>query len=899
LAGPRAGLPAYLPQACLLDAREPSTMTRILLVALLILPLAANAATPPITTQLPRNVRPTHYEIALTPDAQAMTFDGKVTISIDVLEPTAAITLNAIDLAFASADVTDSKGRSSFGAVSIALSEAHQTATFTLQKPLPKGHYRLALSYRGKIGTQLVGLFAIDYDTAQGSRRALYTQLEAADARRFIPCWDEPNYKATFTLEAIVPAGQRALSNMPVAQQTDLGDGHQRVRFAESPKMSTYLLFFGTGEFDRITTHEGNTEIGVVTKKDSAPQAAFALESSRAVLHEYNDYFGVPYPLPKLDNIASPGSSQFFSAMENWGAIYTFENSILLDPSIATQADKQYAFNVLAHEMAHQWFGDLVTMSWWDDLWLNESFASWMSSRTAARLHPEWDTALDAVAKREHAMKSDALVTTHPVVQRITSVEQATQAFDAITYTKGEAVIRMLESYVGDDAWRTGLRRYIRKFSYGNTVSDDLWHEIATAARAPVMAIARDFTLQPGIPLIRVGAAICTTGHTTLQLTQGEFSRDRPDKKPLTWRVPVIVESLEATQPVRAVVSDGKATVTVPGCGPIIVNAGQSGYFVTQYSPTQFAQIRDSFTKLAAIDQLGILSDTWSMTFSGAEPVSNALDLTATTPGQANPKIWSNIASYLGSVNNYYTSEDVVRRDRFRAFAITTLESVFSNVGWTARPNESDSVALLREELIDTLSALGDHSIIIEAQRRYRASKTDPTAIPAALRTTLLGVVARHADAATWDQLHAEARAERTPLVKDHLYVLLSTTEDETLARHALELALTSEPDLNNSASMIAGVAQLHPDLALDFALDHKDAVDARVDASGHARFYPSLGASSLNAATAEKIEAYAAQLAPDTRRNANVAIATINYRIKVRNERLPDIDAWLSSHGY
>ncbi len=860
----------------------------------------AAAADGQTTTQLPRTIRPTHYDVALVPNAQARTFEGKVGIAIDVLEPTATITLNALDMTFNSVNLTDSAGNKWHGEPKITTREADQTATFTFDRPIPKGRYRLNLEYRGKIGTQPIGLFAIDYDTAAGPRRALYTQFENSDARRVIPCWDEPAYKATFALEATVPSDQMAVSNMPIATQTEIDGGRTRVRFAESPKMSTYLLFFGLGEFDRATARIDNTEIGVVTKKGSASQAAFALESSRAVLHEYNDYFGIPYPLPKLDNTASPGSSQFFDAMENWGAIFTFENSILLDPSIATQTDKENIFDVLAHEMAHQWFGDLVTMTWWDDLWLNESFASWMSSRMAVRLHPEWDSALNAVATREHAMKIDALATTHPVVQHITTVEQASQAFDEITYQKGEALIRMLESYVGDDAWRTGLRSYIHKYSYGSTVSDDLWREIEVAAHTPVLTIAHDFTLQPGIPLIQVGDTVCKDGSTTLQLTQGEYSRDRPGKKPLRWHVPVIAQTLGSTTAVRTVVGNGKAIVTVPGCGPIIVNAGQSGYYVTRYSSALFAQIRDHFSDLAAIDQLGILSDTWSAAFSGVQPAANALDLTAATPAQANPKIWITLASYFRGVNDYYTQDDVARRDRFRAFAIATLEAAFANVGWTAQPKESDSMTSLREALIETLSQLGDHDIITEARRRYRASKTDATAIPAALRTTLLGVVARHADVATWDQLHEDARREKTPLIKDRLYSLLATTEDEAMARRALELSLTNEPQTTESANMIANVARLHPGLALDFSIAHRNIVDERVDASSLSRYYPSLGTTSLEAATAETIRAYAAaHIAPDARHDAEVAITTINYRIKVHAERLPEIDAWLSAHGH
>uniref|UniRef100_UPI00261B8B7F M1 family metallopeptidase n=1 Tax=Janthinobacterium sp. TaxID=1871054 RepID=UPI00261B8B7F len=402
------------------------------------------------TTQLPRGVTPQHYALSLTPNAQAATFAARAVITIDVATPTSTITLNALELAFQHADIAGAGGKKQT-ASKIEVDTATQTATFHFARPLAKGQYKLALDYSGKIGTQATGLFSLDYDTPAGHQRALYTQFENSDARSVIPSWDEPNYKATFALDVTVPSSQMAVGNMPVATNKDLGNGSKRVSFAVTPRMSTYLLFFGVGDFERSTTMADGTEIGVITQKGSLAQGSFALDESARTLREYNDYFGVRYPLPKLDNIAAPGRSQFFAAMENWGAVFTFENSLLFNPAISTQADKENIYSTLAHEMAHQWFGDLVTMRWWDDLWLNEGFASWMESRTTAKLHPEWNTALSAVGVREAAMGLDALATTHPVVQRIATVEQASQAFDTITYQKGESVIRMLEAYVGPD----------------------------------------------------------------------------------------------------------------------------------------------------------------------------------------------------------------------------------------------------------------------------------------------------------------------------------------------------------------------------------------------------------------------------------------------------------------
>jgi aminopeptidase N len=854
---------------------------------------ALAAESTPTPTQLPRLVRPTRYNVTIEPDAAALTFRGDVAISLEVLAPVQSVTLNALDMKFASVRFTDGTGKVVATEPKITMDEAAQTATFTFDKKVPSGSYWLALDYTGKIGTQAVGLFAIDYDTAGGKKRALYTQFEASDARRMIPSWDEPAYKATFVLEAIVPQGQMAVSNMPVAERSEIAGGRARVRFQQSPKMSTYLLFFGLGEFDRTTAKLGATELGVVTQKGKSDQAKFARDSAVEVLREYNDYFGIPYALPKLDNIASPGSSRFFGAMENWGAIYTFEYAMLLDPAISTQADKQAVFGVAAHEIAHQWFGDLVTMRWWDDLWLNEGFASWMASRTTQRLHPEWSADLAAVGSRERAMDRDGIATTHPIVQKIETVEQTAQAFDAISYSKGQAVLHMLEGYVGDDAWREGVRRYMKAHAYGNTTSDDLWREVEAAAGQPITAIAHDFTLQPGVPMIRVAAATCQNNQTTLQLVQEEFTSDRPSKKPLQWRVPVTAKALGAKAPVRHVVTGGKATLTVPGCEPVVINAGQSGYYRTLYASSQFDEIAKRFATIPALDQLGILSDAWALGLAGQQSSTDVMRLALATPPTADPKVWGKVTGVLAGLNRYYDGEGE-RQAHVRAFAISRLSPVLGRLGWTPKAGEPDTVAILRTELIATLSELGDGKVIDEARRRYEAG--DEKSVPPSLRKTILDVVARHADAKTWDRLHAAARAEKTPLVKDHLYALLASTEDAALAKRALDLALTDEPGPTNTPAMIGGVSDLHPELAFDFAMAHMAAINERVDSSSRSSYFPALASRSFDPKMIDKVNAYAkAHLAPSARRVAETVVAGITDHIRIRRDRLKAIDEWLA----
>ncbi|UOT00254.1 M1 family metallopeptidase [Xanthomonas arboricola] len=858
-------------------------------------PAPPSAAASSITTQLPRTAKPTHYAVEITPHADKMTFDGKVAIDISVLQATDRIVLQAANLSLARGTLTQKGGKPQ--AATVSTDAEAQTATFAFDKPLAVGEYVLSIDYSGVINTQANGLFALDYTTAQGARRALFTQFENSDARRFIPSWDEPNFKATFDLAINAPAGQMAVSNMPVASSKPGANGRTRIAFQTSPKMSTYLLFVSVGDFERATvTADNGTEIGVIAQKGKVDQAQFALESGRDVLHEYNAYFGIPYPLPKLDNIAAPGRSQFFSAMENWGAIFTFEYSLLLDPAVANIDTKQGVFTVAAHEIAHQWFGNLVTMAWWDDLWLNEGFANWMEARTTAKLHPEWDIDKTGPAlKSRAAMRRDAYATTHPVVQHVATVEQASQAFDAITYQKGEAVIAMLEDYVGSDHWRTGVRSYIKQHQYGNAVTDQLWQQIdAVAPGKQFTQVAHDFTLQPGVPLIKASSR-CVGGQTAVTLEQGEFTLDRPDKQPLRWHVPVVLRSGNGA-PLRVLV-DGTAQVQVPGCdAPVVVNAGQKGYFRTWYAPAQFKALTTRFAALPVVDQVGVLNDTNALAGAGVQAQADVLDLTAQVAAGASPDVWDMVASIYDDVDGSF-ERDPAARTAWRAYAVPRLSAEFATLGWDNRAGDSAQIQQLRTRLIATLSDMGDAAVIAEARRRFAAFQANPASLSPELRDSVLGAVAHNADAATWDALHALARQETSSMVRDTYYDFLSMPNDEALAKRALELALTAEPGATTGASMIDRVASRHPELAFDFAVAHRTQVDTLVDSTSRARYYPGLGMDSAELATADRIKAYAEQyIAPTSRQAADNAINTIQTRVKLRAASLPQIKAWLKA---
>ncbi|HEX5184325.1 MAG TPA: M1 family metallopeptidase [Allosphingosinicella sp.] len=862
---------------------------------------AAAPALPPlalrdIPTQLPKTVRPAQYALNIRPDAAKLAFAATATIDIDVLQPVKEITLNAVDMQFGRVTLAPLPGNAHpMAASDVHMDEAAQTATMTFPSTIHPGRYRLVIDYRGRIYQQAAGFFALDYDSASGRKRALFTQFEAPDARRFFPGWDEPRFRTPYTLTVTVPAENSVVGNMPAATVKPQPGGLKTITFMTTPAMSSYLVFFATGDFDRITTRAAGTEIGVVTRRGNGEQGRWALQSAARILPFYNHYFGTPFPLPKLDNVAGPGSSQFFGAMENWGAIFTFENVLLLDPAITSEASRQRIFGVAAHEMAHQWFGDLVTMAWWDDIWLNEGFASWMATKSTAALHPEWHPELGLVDSREAAMRLDSVATTHPVVQHIATVDQMSQAFDTITYQKGEAVITMLEDYVGSETWRRGIQAYIRAHRLSNAQSDDLWAAIEAAAHKPVTAIAHDFTLQPGIPLIRVTEAACRAGRTELILAQEEYSRDRPDKAPLRWRVPVIAASLGGAE-ARTVVSGGHGRLSVPGCGPLLVNEGQTGYYRTLYTPAMLRALTGAYARLKPIDQIGLLADNWSLGLGGYESPAVALDMTAAAPADANPALDERVAGILRQIYELYAGDEA-RQAAAARYASAKLGPVFRRLGWRARPNEPAPDAVLRADLIGALGAWGDPEVVAEARRLYETG--DPLAKSGPLRTTILAVVARNVDAAGWDRLHEAAKAEHNPLVRAQLYRLLGSANDPALAQRALDLALTDEPGPTTSPNIIAAVAAEHPDLAFDFALAHKDRVESLVDASSRSRYLPGLAAGSSDPAMIARLQAFADRyMTPQSRRPADIAIASIRDRVKVRETRRPDITRWLDAHG-
>ena len=429
------------------------------------------------------------------PNVDALRFTGTESVQLQFRAATATVQFNSLNQSLSQVRLD---GRPVKGVTS---SDEQQLTTVTLTKPLT-GLHTLSFSYSGKIETQPVGLFAQKYTRAGGGQGVLLsTQFEATDARRMFPCWDEPAFRADFHLTVTVPAAWATVGNMPIERRTVHGQ-QATVSFQRSPKMPSYLVEFTAGDLREVSAARGGTRFGVWAVAGHEQDGAVALASAQDILADYNDYFAHPYPLPKLDSIAVPGG--FSGAMENWGAI-TYNDQILLVSPSSTLQDRQTVFSVQAHEMAHQWFGDLVTMGWWDDTWLNESFASWLAAKETAARYPQWRWWEQEDVSKESAMAADARATSHAIEQHVTDELQAADSFDSdITYSKGEALLRMLEAYIGEDVFRQGIRNYIKSRAYSNAAAADLWNALGQASGKNVTrartAAQRD--RRAGFPLV-------------------------------------------------------------------------------------------------------------------------------------------------------------------------------------------------------------------------------------------------------------------------------------------------------------------------------------------------------------------------------------------------------------
>ncbi|MFL6506225.1 MAG: M1 family metallopeptidase, partial [Candidatus Udaeobacter sp.] len=674
--------------------------------------------------KLPKEVVPTEYAIRIVPKLDNFTFAGSETVKLTVRSPVHQLVLNGLELKIEAAAVDGKE----LELRAIETDNEKQLVRLTLPSELGAGDHALTLRFTGKINQQGQGLFYMRYqEEGSGARKVMLgTQFEATDARRFFPCWDEPAFRARFQLTAVVPKNWLAVSNMPIESEEKI-EGGKEVRFASTPPMSSYLNVFVAGELDLIESRVGPTQIRVIATKGKAELGRYALEASAEILKYYNDYFGVPYPLPKLDQIAIPGG--FGGAMENWGGITYYESRLLFDPKSSSGETKQNIYEVLAHEMAHMWFGDLVTMAWWDNLWLNEGFASWMGSKCTARFNPQWEvwlarelprdpTRRTGIAK-EAAMEGDARSTTHPIQQRVATEAEANSAFDDITYKKGQSFLRMLESFLGEDVFRDGIRQYIAAHEYSNTTTADLWTALSDASKKSVAEIAAGWTEQPGFPVVRVKRE----ADAKLRLTQERFTVNFKNAPPLLWPIP-LTYSVVGERPSTLLMTDKTAALeNIPADRALKLNLNGAGNYRVEYDEPSWKLLLEALPKLGVEDRVNLMSDAWALVQAGRAPVSLYFGLGEKLPASTDLAEREQIISVLDFVNGLLLGSS--EREKFQRYARSLLRPTFATLGWEPKPDEPPNAGRLRASLIGALGYLNDPEVLAGCRQRFAKYLTD------------------------------------------------------------------------------------------------------------------------------------------------------------------------------
>jgi aminopeptidase N len=734
-------------------------------------------------TILPKTVVPSKVRLHLDLDPARDRFDGRVAIDVTVRQPVRAIVLHAKEL-----EPSALLLRSGGATRALQLVASDIPDTWRLQPrdglPIAAGPARLELSYRGKVQASGQGLFVVEHMVDGHPARMLATQLEPIAARRVLPCFDEPVFRTVFEVEVDAPPGDRVLSNAPLRSTTPHGD---RVlhRFAPTPPMQSYLLSVAVGHFDVLEDQVDGIPLRIFTAPGKREQARFAMESTRQVLHWYGEYFGRRFELPKLDQLAVPGVRN--GAMEDWGMISYEETLLLHDPRRSRPAQRQAVFSVLAHEIAHQWFGDLVSPAGWSDIWLNEAFATWMENKAIERFHPEWETALQRREWLEGALDRDATHASRAIRSGPVAEAAVFDVFDDITYDKGGAVLSMLEQWLGPETFRRGLAAYMRERALHPATAGDLWHHMAAAAQLPVARVASVWADVPGVPVVQLDAS-CQAGQTQVTMRRERFST-LDALPPQPWQVPTTVDRGGVVRTV--LVGDGTATAAFPGCDPlpIVGNAGAAGYYRVDPAPALRLRLVQSLPALAPVDRIALLGDSFALTAAGRRPLQDHLALLAAVPqvqGEGRAQLvhaaldqWRHIAEAFAGT----PAGEALRRTQ-----VSLLAPELQRLGWTPAPDEPTTTAELRSSLVVWLARLGDEPTqAAVAQRCTAAIDGDMNAVAPSLRPAILQACGMHATDAQFDAMHAALLSTASVEEQRMFLRALAASADPARARRLLE----------------------------------------------------------------------------------------------------------------
>ena len=785
--------------------------------------------------RLPRTAVPSRYDIRLEPDLTTLTFRGQQTVALEVTETISEVVLNAIELVIDSASLENDRGETI--RATAALDEVTERCRLALASPAARGRWRLRLAFRGTLNDKLRGFYRSVYKDPSGvSRTMAATQFEATDARRAFPCWDEPSFKAVFAVTLAIDPALTAVSNTAIVSET-LENGRKVVRFADSIVMSTYLVALVVGELEATEPATvGGTRLQIWCVPGKKRLARFGQEIGAASLAFFEDYYGLPYPGDKLDLIAIPDFAA--GAMENLGAITFRETALLVDETAASHAELERVADVVAHENAHMWFGDLVTMTWWNGIWLNEAFATFMEMLAVDAWKPEWQRWTTFGVSRAAALSLDGLHSTRPIEFPVTSPRDADAMFDVLTYEKGASVLRMLEQYLGAVTFREGVRDYLRTHRFANADTGDLWAALGRSAQQPIPAVMDGWIFRPGYPVVTVSRD--QGGH--LVLAQQRFNYLREPLPPATaepeqpWQVPVQLRVYAGGQPVeeRVLLSEREARLRAgAGAEAIVVNAGGHGFYRVRYAPDLLDALLKRLETLAPIERFNLVNDAWALAVAGLMPLTAYLDLTARFRGERDRNVWSVLTASLYALNRVVEPGD---RRRLEALVRDRAMPTFTALGWTPRAGEDELTRQLRGDLVRALGVLGnDPGVQARATELYRAHVADPGAVDPNVLPALIAVLAYAGDAARYDEFLRRFRAATTPQEEQRYLYALAGFHDPALARQTLERLINGEVRTQDAPFVARGMLMSVDtrEIAWEFVKAHWDTMD---------RLYPKHG---------------------------------------------------------
>ena len=860
-----------------------------------------HAADPqPPTLRLPAGAVPTRYAAELWIDPSQETFKGKVAIRIFLKVESDTLWLNGKELTIESASAVPATGPNE-AIPAEASAEGKEFIRLHFQRELPAGEYDVALAYSGRIESKgAEGIFR----EKEADDWYAFSQFEAIDARRAFPCFDEPSFKTPWQLTIHAPKGAIAVSNTPVASEAAGEDGWRTFVFAPTKPLPSYLVAFGVGPFDVVkagTAGRNKVPIRMIVPKGRAADTRWAVESTGPILEQLESYFDIPYPYEKLDHLVIPHGG---GAMENPGLVTYASNYMLARPGDETIRFRRKYASVCAHETAHQWFGDFVTMAWWDDVWLNEAFATWMASKVVDRWKPEWNEAVERAADRSRAMAMDSLVTARRIRQPITGNDDIANAFDTITYEKGAAVIAMFEGWAGEEGFRKGIQKYLKSHAWGRATADDFVTSIAEATKAPgVVPAVRSFLDQPGVPLL-TAELVCAGGAPKLLLSQKRFlPTGSSGSSQETWQVPVCARTGDpGGKTTCTLLTELSGTLALPGACPVrvLANAG-NGYYRVLYKGSLLGKVlEDGGKHLAAGERVATLSDVAALARSGDVPMAAALALVPAFANDADRPVVESVQRIAELPSDLLVTDEM--RPRYRRFVSDVFGVRANAMGWTGRPGEDEDTQLLRGVIVPFVANEGDEpALVAEANRLAKAWLKDRRAIDPLMVSAVLGVAAWHGDMELFQAFLAEAKKSSDRRERTRLLDALGHFRDPSVVPVTLALTLSSEFDARESIDILweEGANRETLPVAWAFLKANFDRLAERLPRESPAEF-PWLTSLFSDAARRAEVEAFfkdkAASYTGGPRQLA-MALEVIQLRTALKASQQESVNEFLKSY--